>query len=77
MGGGLFGFIEIIFFYGIAIGFGVYQVWKTDKELKKTRAERLEREAREAEEAAQETAGASTGEDAAAKSAPEASDTAA
>ena len=49
MGGGLFGFIEIIFFYGIAIGFGVWQVWKTDKELKKTRAER---EAREAEEAA-------------------------
>jgi hypothetical protein len=43
-----FGWIEIIFFYGFAIAFGVWQVWKTDKELKKTRAERLEREAREA-----------------------------
>ncbi|MEM7690636.1 MAG: hypothetical protein AAF291_16600 [Pseudomonadota bacterium] len=52
MGAWLFGWIEIIFFYGIAITFGVWQVWKTDKELKKTRAERLEREAREAEEAA-------------------------
>ena len=52
MGAWLFGWIEIIFFYGIAIGFGLWQVWKTDKELKKTRAERLEREAREAEEAA-------------------------
>lgn len=49
MGAWLFGWIEIIFFYGIAIGFGIWQVWKTDKELKKTRAERLEREAREAE----------------------------
>jgi hypothetical protein len=54
MSGGLFGFIEIIFFYGIAIGFGVYQIWKTDKELKKTRAEREAREAKEAEEAAAE-----------------------
>lgn len=50
MGGGLFGFIEIIFFYGIAIGFGVWQWWKTDKLHKKTVAERLEREAREAAE---------------------------
>ncbi len=53
MSGGVFGFIEIIFFYGIAIGFGVWQVWKTDKELKKTRAER---EAREAQEAVNATA---------------------
>jgi len=53
MGGGLFGFIEIIFFYGIAIGFGVWQVWKTDKLHKKTVAERLEREAHEAAEAAE------------------------
>jgi hypothetical protein len=50
MSGGLFGWIELIFFYGIAITFGLWQVWKTDKELKKTRAERLEREAREARE---------------------------
>ena len=52
MGAWLFGWIEIIFFYGIAIGFGLWQWWKTDKLLKQTRAERLEREAREAEEAA-------------------------
>lgn len=50
MGAWLFGWIELIFFYGIAIGFGVWQVWKTDKELKKTRAERLEREAAENEQ---------------------------
>lgn len=51
MGAWLFGWIEIIFFYGIAIGFGLWQWWKTDKLLKQTRAERLEREAREAQEA--------------------------
>ena len=51
MGAWLFGWIEIIFFYGIAITFGLWQVWKTDKLLKQTRAERLEREAREAKEA--------------------------
>mgnify|MGYP001804827676 CR=1 FL=1 len=43
-----FGWIEIVFFYGIAIGFGVWQVWKTDKLLKQTRAERVAREAEEA-----------------------------
>ncbi|MEM6859037.1 MAG: hypothetical protein AAF559_14325 [Pseudomonadota bacterium] len=48
----MFGWIEIIFFYGLAVGFGLWQVWKTDKELKKTRAEREAREAREAEEMA-------------------------
>ena len=52
MSGGWFGWIELIFFYGIAITFGLWQVWKTDKELKKTRAER---EAREAKEAAERT----------------------
>ncbi|MDJ0978584.1 MAG: hypothetical protein QNI87_08605 [Erythrobacter sp.] len=59
MGSWWFGWIEIIFFYGIAIGFGLWQVWKTDKELKKTRAERLEREAKEAAKKAQETGGSS------------------
>ena len=54
MGGGMFGFLELIFFYGIAIGFGVWQWWKTDKLLKQTRAER---EAREAETAAAEAEG--------------------
>ena len=74
MSGGMFGFLELIFFYGIAIGFGVWQFWKTDKELKKTRAERLEREAREAKEAEVEAAQAASQE---AKPSLEASDTAA
>jgi len=47
---GNFGWLEIVFFYGIAIGFGVWQVWKTDKLLKQTRAEREAREAAEAVE---------------------------
>ncbi len=40
-----FGWIEIVLFYGLAIGFGAWQFWKTDRELKKTRAERAAREA--------------------------------
>jgi len=44
-----FGWIELIFFYGIAIGFGLWQYFKMDRELKVMRAER---EAREAEETA-------------------------
>ncbi|MEE4206150.1 MAG: hypothetical protein V2I39_07655 [Erythrobacter sp.] len=42
-----FGWIELVFFYGLAIGFGVWQVVKTDRELKRTRAEREAREALE------------------------------
>lgn len=45
-----FGWIELVFFYGVAIGFGVWQVMRTDRELKRTRAEREAREAREAAE---------------------------
>ena len=45
------GWIELVFFYGLAIGFGVWQVFKTDRELKRTRAERAKREAAEAEKA--------------------------
>lgn len=42
-----FGWIELVFFYGLAIGFGVWQVVRTDRELKRTRAAREEREAAE------------------------------
>jgi len=44
-----FGWIELVFFYGLAIGFGIWQVIKTDRELKRTRAEREAREAAERE----------------------------
>ncbi|MEL7188177.1 MAG: hypothetical protein AAGK17_01380 [Pseudomonadota bacterium] len=47
-----FGWIEIILFYGFAIGFAVWQYWKTDKELKATRARRLEEEAKAREDEA-------------------------
>ncbi|WP_156423770.1 hypothetical protein [Erythrobacter sp. YT30] len=41
-----FGWIEIILFYGLAVGLAAWQYWKTDKELKATRAKRLEEEAK-------------------------------
>lgn len=46
---GNFGWIEIALFYGIAIGFGVWQFWKMDRMLKKTRAEKAAKEAAERE----------------------------
>lgn len=47
MEGGNFGWIEIVLFYGGAIGFGVWQFVSMDRKLKKTRAERAAREAAE------------------------------
>lgn len=44
------GLIEMIFFYSIAIGFGVWQWWKMKSELKRDRAARAEREAKERSE---------------------------
>jgi hypothetical protein len=44
-----YGWIEIVLFYGIAIGFGVWQWLKMDRMLKKTRAEREAKEAAERE----------------------------
>jgi len=46
---GSMGWIEIVLFYGIAIGFGVWQFWSMDRKLKKTRAERAAKEAAERE----------------------------
>lgn len=40
-----FGWIEMVFFYGLAIGFGVWQWIKTDRLLKKTRAENAAKDA--------------------------------
>lgn len=44
---GSMGWIEIVLFYGIAIGFGVWQWVAMDRKLKKTRAERAAKEAAE------------------------------
>ena len=51
MSGGIFGFLELFFFYGLALGIALWQYISVSRELNKTRAERLEREAREAREA--------------------------
>jgi hypothetical protein len=42
-----FGWIELVFFYGIAIGFGVWQYVAMDRKLKRTRAEKAAKEAAE------------------------------
>jgi hypothetical protein len=42
-----FGWIELVFFYGIAIGFGVWQYVSMDRKLKRTRAEKAAKEAAE------------------------------
>lgn len=44
-----FGWIELVLFYGIAVGFGVWQWVKMDRMLKKTRAEKAAKEAAEQE----------------------------
>jgi hypothetical protein len=46
---GNMGWIEIVLFYGLAIGVGVWQWLKMDRMLKKTRAERAAKEAAEQE----------------------------
>jgi len=43
------GWIEIVLFYGIAIGFGLWQFWKTDRLLKRTRAENAAKNAAKGE----------------------------
>lgn len=45
MHGGTYGWIELVLFYGIAIGFGVWQWVAMDRKLKKTRAEKAAKEA--------------------------------
>lgn len=50
MQAGQYGWIEIALFYGLAIGFGVWQFVAMDRKLKKTRAEAVEKAAREVAE---------------------------
>lgn len=49
MSGANYGWIELVFFYGIAIGFAVWQWLKMDRMLKQTRADRAAKEAAERE----------------------------
>jgi hypothetical protein len=44
---GSMGWIEIVLFYGVAIGFGIWQWVAMDRKLKATRAERAAKEAAE------------------------------
>ena len=65
------GWIELIFFYGLALGLIAWQYISTSRSLEKDRAERRESEAREAaEKEAAENGGSAT-------PSPEASDKAA
>jgi hypothetical protein len=48
MHAGNYGWIELMVFYGIAVGFGVWQWVKMDRMLKKTRADKAARQAAEA-----------------------------
>ncbi|MGB3808093.1 MAG: hypothetical protein WA936_12910 [Erythrobacter sp.] len=41
---GNFAWIELVLFYGLAIGIGLWQYFKMDRELKRDRAEREARE---------------------------------
>jgi hypothetical protein len=47
MSGANYGWIELVFFYGVAIGFAAWQWLKMDRMLKQTRAERAAKEAAE------------------------------
>lgn len=47
MNSGNFGWIELVLFYGIAIGFGVWQWVSMHRLLKKTRAHKAAKEAAE------------------------------
>ena len=49
-----FGWIEIVFFYGVALSLCIWQYVKTDRDLKRIKAERAEREAEAPENTAEE-----------------------
>jgi hypothetical protein len=56
-----YAWIELVFFFGIAIGFGLWQYFKMGRELKQTRAERARREAQETEAKPANKTGSDTG----------------
>lgn len=47
MDSGTFGWIELVLFYGFAVGFGVWQWMSMDRKLKKTRADKVAKKAAE------------------------------
>lgn len=47
MDAGTFGWIELVMFYGLAIGIGLWQYISMDRMLKRTRAEKAAKEAAE------------------------------
>jgi hypothetical protein len=49
-----YGWIELVFFYGIALGFGLWQWLKMRREVKEIRARRAAEEAAKKAEAADE-----------------------
>ena len=42
---GNFGWIELVFFYGLAISFGLWQYWSVSRDLKRTKEEKAKAEA--------------------------------
>ena len=52
---GNFGWLEIVFFYGFAISFALWQYFKMDRDLKQIRKERAEKEAQAEKDAQAET----------------------
>lgn len=42
-----YGWIELVLFYGIAVGFGLWQYFSMDRMLKRTRAEKAAKQAAE------------------------------
>jgi hypothetical protein len=47
MDGKTLALVEMLAFTGLALGFGLYQLWSINRTLKQTRAEEAERAARE------------------------------
>ncbi|XUU61788.1 hypothetical protein ACRAQ6_05825 [Erythrobacter sp. HA6-11] len=55
-----YGWIEIAFFYSIALGFAAQQIWKMDREIKKDKAKAAAKKAEE--EAAKASANSASDE---------------
>lgn len=49
---GNYGWIEIVFFYGVALSLCIWQYVKMDRDLKRTKAERAKREAEQSDSVA-------------------------
>ncbi|GMN02965.1 hypothetical protein [Erythrobacter sp. MTPC3] len=57
-----YGWLEIVFFYGFALSFALWQYWSVSRDLKRTKEERARAEAEAADAPADTAAGtAATG----------------